>query len=169
MALTNRENSREFLTRGKFRLFFSFPPSFLKNRWKLRFQLVFPLARSSYRRHRASELRSGHCQTPSQLLFSPPPRTHAHLHRKNLGRHVFTRNLPNPAPAVQLWRSQLYATGKKAEGSEDGTKVRRHALAIGGIMTIVPILPVLFARSLIGHIGVGVGFKRKGARSDVEN
>lgn len=49
MALTSREKfslllPREFLTRGKFRLFLLLSSPFLKkkeNRWKLRFQRVF--------------------------------------------------------------------------------------------------------------------------------
>lgn len=122
MALTNRENSREFLTRGKFRLFFSFPPSFLKNRWKLRFQLVFPLARSSYRRHRASELRSGHCQTPSQLLFSP--RTHARTFTPKESRSLrihpeFTQPSPRCAtvakPVIRNWQKGKWRWDESAE------------------------------------------------------
>lgn len=167
MALTNRENSREFLTRGKFRLFFLLSPFLFKK------PMETPLStRFSSRSILVSTTPS--IRTPlrslpdaeSAALFSPHARTFTPKESRSLRIHPeFTQPSPRCAtvakPVIRNWQ--------KGEGCGDGTKVRRHALAIGGIMTIVPILPVLFARSLIGHIGVGVGFKRKGARSDVEN
>lgn len=170
MALTNRENSREFLTRGKFRLFFPLSPFFFKK------PMETPLStRFSSRSILVSTTPS--IRTPlrslpdaeSAALFSPSPhaRTFTPKESRSLRIHPeFTQLSPRCAtvakPVIRNWQ--------KGRGKwRWDESAERHALAIGGIMTIVPILPVLFARSLIGHIGVGVGFKRKGARSDVEN
>lgn len=98
MALTSREKfslllPREFLTRGKFRLFFLLSSSFLKkeNRWKLRCLLTSFFPFDSYRRHPNQSARSAlhrllrrsdaeSAALLSLLSLSGYRRTHAHLH-----------------------------------------------------------------------------------------
>ena len=185
MALTSREKfslllPREFLTRGKFRLLFLLSSSFLKKKeidrnsaFNVSSNVFFPFRFVSTTSEPVCSLCSSSsapsvrrwvsCSSfpPPPFPLSPHARTFTHRGKKSRSLRIqpeFTHHprSSNSAPCDEASCTQL----GEIHAERDRRKMRGHAVAIVGILTIVPILPVLFARSLIGHIGVG--FKRKG-------
>lgn len=123
MALTNRENSREFLTRGKFRLFFLLSPFLFKK------PMETPLStRFSSRSILVSTTPS--IRTPlrslpdaeSAALFSPSPhaRTFTPKESRSLRIHPeFTQPSPRCAtvakPVIRNWQKGKWRWDKSAE------------------------------------------------------